>query len=152
MKNFLVLTLILSVISVASGYAEESSPFKDMMASCEDYPAMLEACQPYACTFVHPFTGTAMEKRIIGEKEGKCLTTEQMPNHGKMACAYTVDMRKAEARALRAFAAEGNAAAQAHTSAEEDSITSMYSVDGKEVDNPGQEALNNGQCVISGYE
>jgi len=89
---------------------------------CDNYYANLSLCKPFSCKFVHPFVGLLMEKKIIGLKGGKCITTEQMPNNGKMSCALTEDMRKAISKSP---AKEGISALK--------------------------ESMNNGQCEISGY-
>jgi DNA-binding protein YbaB len=124
---------------------------------CADFVAKLETCTPYKCIFVHPFTGERMEKRIVEYRDGKCSYTEQMPNGGKMECAYADSMRKAVAKYQKDLEAATAAGKSVGTSVSVKATTggkakTQYTIDGKEVENPLQEALKNGQCKISGYE
>ena len=119
---------------------------------CADFLARLETCTPYKCTFVHPFTGQRMEKRIVEYKNKKCAYTEQMPNGGKMECAYTDSLRKAVAKYysdLEAAQAAGKSTGETVHIAP--GGKTRYTIDGKEVENPLQTALDSGQCKISGY-
>ena len=125
----------------------------DRSSECAEYADKLETCASYQCTFTHPLTHGSMERRIIGLKNGNCIDFQQMPNGGRMDCAYTETMRKAVAKYVR----EVNAAMAAGksigggTRGKLGSMKSYSTIDGKEVDNPLQMAIENGQCKISGY-
>lgn len=97
----------------------------------------LENGEPYVMEFVHPITKETMKREIVGIVDGKCLMVEQMPNKGRMECRFSEEMRKAVADFYRSMPnSEGK----------------TYLVGGKEVDNPLQEAMDCGDCVILGYE
>lgn len=117
--------------------------------SCDDFPDHLERCMPYECQFSHPFTGETMVKAVVGEEAGICLYVEEMPNGGQMNCRYDPELRTAIAQYYRDVAAAKTTAVDAQVN--EDRIRATYTIDGKEVENPLQEAMTNGQCDISGY-
>lgn len=117
--------------------------------NCDAFTNNLNSCTKYKCQFTHPFTGELMIKEILGISENKCGYVEEMPNNGEMNCEYTEDMRKAAAQYYvdlesGSFGVEINGTLGGDTQIK-------YTIDGKEVDNPLQEALDNGQCTISGY-
>ncbi len=136
---------------------ESSAPSSD--SSPSDQPSSepsgatfeehLSTCSQYKGTFEHPLTGETMEREIAGETDGKCLYVEQMPNGGKMECRYT----EYERRAVAQFYLDEAAAELSETSIhmEGTEVTTEYTLDGKVVENPLAEALENGTCVISGY-
>ncbi|MEJ0062014.1 MAG: hypothetical protein WDO70_02095 [Alphaproteobacteria bacterium] len=129
-------------------------PGQSRADDCADFPAMLESCSPYQCSFVHPFTRQAMEKNIRGENNGKCLYTEQMPGGGRLECAYTPEMRQAVTEELRNYASGKPISGKTHgtASASGSNIQSTYVMDGKEYPSAMQQALNEGQCVTTGYK
>ena len=90
-----------------------------------------------------------MVREIFGIVDGKCNYVEEMPNNGTMECNYSESMRKAVAQYHRDLAAAESAETEIQVGEEETKIT--YTIDGVEVENPLQEALDSGQCVISGY-
>jgi len=117
---------------------------------CDAYVAHLKDCTPFVCTFKHPFTGKPMQKAVVGVAGGQCKTTEQMPNKGKMECNLSPARRVAIVEELRMLAAakkvesegKGNAAGKMKTTVK---------ADGKPVQNALQDAMNAGECEISGY-
>lgn len=118
-------------------------------ANCDAFPDKLDACTRYKCEFEHPFNGELMEKEILGIVDGKCNYVEEMPNNGKMECKYTESLRRAVAQYYQDITDAETYTTEVHMDPE--SVVTRYTIDGKEVENPLQEALNNGQCVISGY-
>ncbi|NQT71979.1 MAG: hypothetical protein HQ553_04315 [Chloroflexi bacterium] len=90
----------------------------------------LESCEVCSQTFNHPFTGDPVERKIEGIVDGKCLYTEEMPNGGKMECSYSPEQREVVAQYYRDIATLG------------------------ESENEGQfeEFMNDGTCIVSGYE
>lgn len=110
----------------------------------------LSTCLAYKTTFRHLLTGETLEKEILGVVNGKCGYIEQMPNGGKMECKYTESQRKAVAQYYKDVAAAGSFGTSLNSS-ESGGQQTTYTIDGKEVSNPLQEAMSNGTCVISGY-
>ena len=131
--------------------AQEEEPPETELSGCDAFPNKLDSCESFSCEFEHPFTGELMEKKIIGLVDGKCQYTEEMPNNGKMDCEYTESLRKAVAQYHRDLAASESAGTNVKTDLRSGNVETTYTIDGKEVENPLQEAMTNGQCTISGY-
>ena len=109
----------------------------------------LEKGEPHLMKFKHPFTGEDLEREIIGIVDGKCEYTEGMPNGGKLECHYSPESRKAVAQYYRDLSNSDSSGTKVSLSGEVQKTT--YTIDGKEVENPLQECLKNGECLISGY-
>lgn len=120
---------------------------------CDSFPDMLEVCIEYACEFTHPITGEQMTREIVGINNGKCNYLEQMPNGGKMDCEYTEEMRIAVAKYHRDLVDSESFGTDvsAELNPEGLNVDTTYTIDGKVVDNPLQEALDTSQCVVTGY-
>lgn len=115
----------------------------------------LEKGEPHTCEFKHPVTGETLEHKIVGIVDGRCLYIQGMPGGGRMECRLTEKSRKAFAKHFRA-------SLHAKSTSYEKNVTS--SIDGKEikgsrtmmngkvVENPLEDCLNNGDCVIKGYD
>ncbi|MBI4196342.1 MAG: hypothetical protein HY539_00810 [Deltaproteobacteria bacterium] len=141
MKRVMVLVVGLLLAGFSNTFAAE----------CADYAKGLEKCEKYSCKFTHPFTNTKMEKKILGLVDGKCGTTEEMPNHGMMACHYSEVQRKAVAQYLvKAMTAESVGMKTTIDTATGKAET-RHTLDDKAVENPLDKAMNDGTCVISGY-
>lgn len=119
--------------------------------NCDAFPDKLDSCTEYKCQFVHPFTGENMTKEILGIIDEKCNYVEQMPNNGKMECKYLESMRKAAAQYYKDVAGAESTGVEVNASLVSGEVKTRYTIDGKEVANPLEEAMNDGQCVISGY-
>ena len=128
-----------------------NEPSETDLADCDTFPDKLDACEPFSCKFEHPFTGEMMEKEVIGLVNSKCQYTEEMPNNGKMDCEYTESMRKAAAQYYRDVATAESVGTSVNADLGSGDVETTYTIDGKEVENPLQEAMDAGQCVISGY-
>lgn len=141
MNKVTIFLAILMSLFVSSLFAEE----------CGDFPDKLAKCEPYKCQFKHPFTGEMLERKIVGIEGGKCFYVEQMPNGGKMECRYSQSQREAAAQYYKDTLSAQSLETQAtlHPSTGKQEV--KYKIDGKEVDNPLQDALSCGDCVISGY-
>ena len=111
----------------------------------------LETCTPYKANFVHPLTGEKLTREIVGMTNGKCLYIEGMPNGGKMECKYSKDSLSSIAQYYRDTANAGSSEVNVSTSQTDSKPKPIYKINGKPVDNPMQECMNNGDCVISGY-
>lgn len=111
----------------------------------------LTSCKAYKTSFVHPFTGETMNREIFGIVDGKCKYIEQMPNGGQIECKYTEHERTTIAKYY--FDLEKSTSSETNVSfgLTPGSVKATYIIDGKEVENPLQEALNSGACVVSGY-
>ena len=120
------------------------------IVSSDTFPDKLNSCTKYKTKFVHPLTGETLEKEILGIINGKCNYVEQMPNGGKMECKFTESIRIAAVKYYKDVAAAESAETSVmNLGSGEQKTTST--IDGKVVENPLQEALNSGICVISGY-
>lgn len=120
-------------------------------AGCDAFPDKLGNCTAYKCRFTHPFTKEPMVKEISGLVDGKCDYVEEMPNDGKMECSYSESARTAVAQYHRDVATAESAGTEVNVDLGSGEVKTTYTIDGKEVENPLQEAMDNGQCVISGY-
>jgi hypothetical protein len=76
-----------------------------------------------------------------------------MPKGGRMDCAYSDSLRKAISKYYKdvdaAAAAGKSVGSTVHMTTGK--VETRYTIDGKEVSNPLQEALRIGQCKITGY-
>ena len=120
-------------------------------SGCDVFPDKLDACEQFSCEFKHPFTGEMMKRNIAGIVGGKCHYTEQMPNNGLMDCKYPESLRKAVAQYFRDSIAAESAGTEIKIDTGSGKTQAKYTIDGKEVENPAQESLDTGVCVVSGY-
>jgi hypothetical protein len=115
---------------------------------CEELPNRLDSCQPYSCQFTHILTGDSLNRDIVGLTNNLCEYTEEMPNNGRMDCQYTEEFREVVAQYYR----DVDVATTVGTSGSFDlgsgEGTFTYTINGVEVENPLQEALDTGVCVI----
>ena len=137
---------------------EDNEFFKEMFGesdktvdNCSAFPNKLDLCESFSCKFEHLFTGEIMEKRIIGLVNNKCQYTEEMPNNGKMDCEYSESLRKAIAQYHRDLAVAESIGTSVSGDLGSGDIKMIYTIDGKEVENPLQEAMDSGECIVSGY-
>jgi len=111
------------IVSIFLLLASVCSYAQDQQKDMLDLAAKLELCEVYTQKFIHPFTGESLERKIEGLVDGKCLYIEEMPN-GKVELSLGDEKQEAKY---------------------------TYTINGKEVENPLQECLDNGTCTISGY-
>ncbi len=111
----------------------------------------LSFCTKHKTTFIHPVTGETMEKEILGIIGGRCNYVEQMPNGGKMECKYSESERIAVAQYYRDLATAESWGTGLNVNLGDGKPKTTYTINGKVVDNPLQEVMNSGACVISGY-
>ncbi len=137
--------------ATASPTATPTSEPKAVDSSVLSFADQLSSCVKYKSQFIHPLTGQTMEKEVLGIIAGKCNYIEQMPNGGKMECKYTESERKAVAQYYKDLEAAESIGTSVNTDLGSGSQKTTYTIDGKVVENPLQEAMNNGVCVISGY-
>ena len=112
-----------------------------------EFPDKLEKCESYSSTFKHPLTNDVLRREIVGIEGDKCVYIEEMPNGGMMICKFSDSERRVVAQYYRDLLM-----AQNHRTSNEDNVGTKYYINGKEVYNPLQEALNCGLCVIEGYK
>ena len=146
MKNVFYFMLVAAALGINNARAA------DCLRDPSEYAAKLEKCEKFSCVFTHPFTNTKMTKQIVGLENGKCKTTEEMPNKGMMTCRFDEKQRKAVATQLKQSAKSDEAVG---FKAEVDFATgksksSVYK-NGKEIKDPLNEAMQDGSCVVSGY-
>jgi len=122
-----------------------------LAANCDTFPDMLNSCTKYKCQFIHPFTGETMEKEILGIIDGKCNYVEQMPNGGQMECKYTESFRKIIAQYYKDTLTAESIGFDINIDLGSGEQETKYTIDGKEIANPLQEATDTGVCIISGY-
>ncbi len=123
----------------------------ELAANCDAFPDMLTSCTKYKCQFIHPFTGEDMKREILGIIDGKCNYIEQMPNSGQMECKYTESFRKVVAQYYRDIEYAESIGFEIDIDLGSEEQVTKYTIDGKEVANPLQEATDTGICIISGY-
>lgn len=110
----------------------------------------LNECTKDKVTFKHPITGDTLEKEILGVVDGKCSYVEQMPNNGKMECKYNESERKAMAQYYKDTVSADSIGISVNADSDKTSV--KYTINGKEADNPLQEMMDGGVCIISGYQ
>lgn len=161
-KNFFILSVFLMLAFLISALSQAQAELSDQIfmpseaqiqAQQEqiDFADKLSSCTPYKITFQHPFTGEMLEKEILGIVNEKCGYVEKMPGNGKMECQYTESERQVAAQYYKDMALAESFEANLNIDLESAEQQSTYTVNGKVVDNPLQELMNNGVCVISGY-
>lgn len=102
---------------------------QDLVGDCGPLPDRLAACEPFTCTFTHPFTGGSETREVRGPDGDNCLYHESMPNKGSMDCTWDEATRARMADFYRESFAGGAPSAG----------------------NPLNDALADGTCKVSGY-
>jgi hypothetical protein len=88
-----------------------------------------------------------MNKGIVGiQKDGMCLTREQMPGGMTMECRFDESYRKQVADYIRRLQAAKRSSTEARVEGDSAEVTSR--IDGKVVHNPLQAAMEQGLCQI----
>jgi hypothetical protein len=141
---------------------------KGRIHKCQNLPESLERCVPYSCEMSHPLFGRfVIDHTISGMKDGKCHYEQTMPNNGLMTCNLSEKQRNNFAQLNRDMfsgksiesksSANMEGAWKWNSDGKTKSYTKVtnkktsYKVDGKETKNMMNEALENGDCVITGY-
>ena len=122
----------------------------ELVANCDAFPDMLASCTKYRCQFIHPLTEEKMEKEVLGIINEKCNYVEQMPGDGKMECKYTESVRKTVAQYYKDIEEAGSSTFENNINLGTGEQKTKYTIDGKEVENPIQEAIDTGICIILG--
>lgn len=111
-------------------------------------------CSPTKISFSHPLTGAVYEKRVVGIFDGLCVYTEQLPYNGLIECNYSEEERTEVVNMYKAINETGtyNVNTRVVLNPGETETESTYTVDGVELVNPLQTAIDDGTCVITGYD
>src|SRR3989344_764110 len=131
--------------------SEQSTPQTQPQNSEIVFADKLSSCTKYKITFKHPLTGNMLEKEILGVIGGKCNYVEQMPNGGKMERKYSESERVVVAQYYKDVASAESVGTSFSADLGSGEQKATYTINGKVVDNPLQEAMTSGACVISGY-
>lgn len=137
---------------------EESAPTTEKDIRAEEqrkylaFAESLRTCTKYQDTFRHFFTGGMMNREILGIIDGKCRYIEEMPNDGQMECNYSEEDRLIAAAAHKEFAETGSARAEIGGTTATGESQAESTIGNERRENPLQEFLDNGVCVISGYD
>jgi hypothetical protein len=120
------------------------------VAECAEFAQMLETCTPYTCQFTHPLTGTLLTREIVGIEDGTCVYNEQMPENQVLSCNYSLEVRVAVANYYRDIMSTETVGEDTETSGfgSELGAPKSYTIDGVEVNDPNQEALDRGECSV----
>ncbi len=158
----LIISLIIVQKKVRNNISSDKPPFLSQLTpttiltstpdtECAEFIDKLENCLSYSCEFTHPLTKEKLIKEINGLVNGKCNYVEAMPNNGKMECDYELNQLKVIASYYRDMNNAESFEAEISSDFDETKISSSYTINGKEVPNPLQELINNGQCTVIGY-
>jgi|GEM_PF-2550714 hypothetical protein len=110
---------------------------------CADFITALNTCSEFSCTFEHPMTGDELEKRVLGYDEDLCVYEEEMPNNMMMTCNYP----NSHLGAVAKYYEDLEEAESAGTSLTDEGA--LYFINGEQVENPLQDAMDQGFCLIS---
>ena len=134
--------------------SEENKPYTPSEENFEThllkFADKLETCKPYKGSFDHPFTGEKLTREIMGMASSKCVYIEGMPVGGKMECKYSKDSLSSIAQYYRDSVNADSFGVNISGSITDSTPETTYKINGQIVDNPLQESMNNGDCVISG--
>ena len=139
-ENELTTDTVESTEAIPETAAAETDENSDV--SSAGLPGNLENCTAYSEEFVHPFSGEELTREVVGlNADGLCEYKEEMPDDGLMTCAYSEETREVIAQYYADQASYSQFAG----------VTRTYTLNGKSVENPLNEAMNNGDCTVSGY-
>jgi hypothetical protein len=117
---------------------------------CKTYAEKLENCTAFTCEYSHPMFKQVMKKSIVGIKNGKCETTEEMPNNGRLDCLLSPQSQKGIVKQLKEASSQP---VTGDTKVRMNLNSGSTTVNGKSVDSdPLNTAMSNGECRVSGYE
>lgn len=122
---------------------EIEDPFADALADCT----------PYRGTFRHPMTGQPLEREIQGLEQGTCRYREEMPQGGRMQCAWPEEKLQELATWYRYADFWTSTRVRSRTSLGEDGATTTTEVTTDDVPtrSPLTESLEAGECKVQGY-
>ncbi len=115
-----------------------------------DFPDKVEKCRSLRCEVEHLSTHEMVKRGNPGKVRDKSLYTEEMPNGGRIECVFSKDRRQAVAKYYKLLATAKSKKFNVKVSIPGGKIKTVDILDGKEVENPLQKALNNGDCKIFG--
>lgn len=114
------------------------------------FAAAIYNCANYEEQFVHPFTGDSLTRRVVGPGDDSCRVEEGVPGNMLMVCNYSFDRLPAVADFYAHPEKLENAKVSSSTRLVdgEPVTTTIYTIDGKEVSHPVNEALAAGECAV----
>ncbi len=153
MNKIIILMLIAVLFPMWSVCAFDKNTLAEMNKGILMLSENIEDCTPYEAEFNHPFTGEKLTRKIVGMVADECTYVEAMPKGGKMECNFPKSTLPSIAAFYQASANADSIEANVSTSISDsgNESKSTYKINGKEVDNPLQESLDSGICIISGY-
>lgn len=122
---------------------EIKDPFADALAGCT----------PYRGTFRHPMTGQPLEREIEGLEQGACRYREEMPQGGRMRCAWPEEKLQELATWYRYADFWTSIRVRSRTSLGENGATTTTEVTTDDVPtrSPLEESLEAGECTVEGF-
>lgn len=136
------------IVTTSTAVAEQET---NLGINCGDFPERLTSCTEYQCQFIHPLSGETMSREIQGIIDGKCVYIEEMNNGMQMECRYSESFRKAVAQYYSDIEYAESLEFEINLDLGSDELATKYWIDGEEVGDPLQEALDTGVCFVSGY-
>ncbi len=114
------------------------------------FAAAIYNCTDYEEPFEHPFTGDSLTRRVVGPVDDACRVEEDVPGNMLMRCNFSNDRLPAVADFYAHPETLQNAKVRSSTRFVdgEPVITTIYTIDGKEVSHPINEALAAGECAV----
>ncbi|MBP7843017.1 hypothetical protein KA017_03355 [Candidatus Woesebacteria bacterium] len=126
---------------------------KELLVVATKIGQNITSCTPTKLEFTHIFDGKKYIKEIVGRQEDKCYYTESMPNNGKLDCYFSDQQTQAIAEYTNKLVETTTIESATHVDLgpDESSSQTVEKLDGVEVINPWNTALQDGSCVVSGY-
>ena len=116
----------------------------------------LKTCTNFKCQYQHPLFEDQKMIREIKNMNDNCIYTEQMPNNGLMTCTYTELQRLAAAQYYQNIdngaEIESNVSVTFGFGDSEAESEIIETIDGEIAEVSLNDFLQDGTCVISGYE
>lgn len=140
----------LSSITDKQSMDEFSERFDTPGNECGEFPDMLDACTNYTCEFTNPTSGEKLMREISGINNNLCIYSEEAPGGYVMECKLSEEERKVIAQyyddyAILQFLKTDSIA---DTSIRRKVINKTYELNGKIINNPLEEAVKSGLCVV----
>ncbi|GEM_PF-5064413 len=109
----------------------------------------IQNCTEIVQEFIHPWTGEKLSRSITGMENGTCHYIVEMPQGGKMECRFPSDRLDDIAYYFNNSSLFEKAQTEISTSVVDGKTVNKtrFFIDGKEIVNPMQESLDNGECM-----
>lgn len=144
-----ILPLFLAIAFFLPAGAKAKGPGVD---TCQGFPSKLRNCEPFQCKMTHPLIQSfIVEETIVGKSGDTCQYRITMPNGGLMTCNVSEKQRVEIAKYLEQSATAERVESKTKVDLASGKSKTVTKIDGKEIEDPTQSALQNGTCKISGY-